>query len=63
MFFDHAGKMKTQTLADGTVSPVPPDMTVPYGFQIGELFKIQDGKIMRIEALVIPEPYGMKSGW
>ena len=61
--FDHAGKMKTQTLADGTVSPVPPDMTVPFAFQIGELFKIQDGKIMRIEALVIPAPYGMKSGW
>jgi len=62
-FFDHAGRMKTQTLADGTVSPVPPDMQVPFTFQIGELFKIQDGKIMRIEALVIPAPYGMKSGW
>ncbi len=61
--FNHAGKMKTQTLADGTVSPVPPDMTVPFSFEIAELFKIQDGKIMRIEALVIPAPYGMKSGW
>ncbi len=61
--FNHAGRMKTQTLADGTVSPVPPDMQVPFGFQIGELFKIQDGKIMRIEALVIPAPYGMTSGW
>ncbi len=63
VFFDQPGRMKTQTLADGTVSPVPPDMTVPYTFEIGELFKIQDGKIMRIEALVIPAPYGMKSGW
>lgn len=62
-FFDHAGRMKTQTLADGTVSPVPPNMQVPYTFQIGELFKISDGKIMRIEAVVIPAPYGMKSGW
>ena len=61
--FDHAGKMKSQVLADGTVSPVPPDMTVPFGFEIAELFKIQDGKIMRIEALVIPAPYGMASGW
>ncbi len=61
--FNHAGKMKTQTLADGTVSPVPPDMQVPFSFEIAELFKIQDGKIMRIEALVIPAPYGMKSGW
>ena len=62
-FFDHAGRMKTQVLADGTVSPVPPDMQVPFTFEIGELFKISDGKIMRIEALVIPAPYGMKSGW
>ena len=62
-FFDHAGKMKTQRLADGTVSPVPPDMQVPFTFEIGELFKIQDGRIMRIEALVIPAPYGMDSGW
>lgn len=61
--FNHAGRMKTQVLADGTVSPAPPDMTVRYGFEIAELFKIQDGKIMRIEALVNPAPYGMKSGW
>jgi len=61
--FNHAGRMKTQTLADGTVSPVPPDMTVPFSFEIEELFKIQDGKIMRIEALVNPVPYGMTSGW
>lgn len=61
--FDHAGRMKTQTLADGTVSPVPPNMQVPYTFEIGELFKISDGRIMRIEALVIPAPYRMKSGW
>lgn len=63
VFFDHAGRMKTQVLADGTVSPVPPDMTVPFTFEIGELFKIRNGKILRIEALVIPAPYGMASGW
>ena len=63
VFFDHAGRMKTQVLADGTVSKVPPDMTVPFTFEIGELFKIRDGKISRIEALVIPAPYGMASGW
>ena len=63
VFFDHAGRMKTQTLADGTVSKVPADMTVPFTFEIGELFQIQDGKIMRIEALVIPAPYGMPTPW
>jgi hypothetical protein len=63
VFFDHAGVMKSQVLADGTVSPVPPDMQVPFTFEIGELFKIRDGKILHIEALVIPAPYGMGSGW
>jgi hypothetical protein len=38
-------------------------MEVPFTFEIGELSKIQDGRIMRIEALVIPAPYGMDSGW
>jgi hypothetical protein len=63
VFFDHAGRMKTQTLAVGTVSKVPADMQVPFTFEIAELFKIQDGKISRIEALVIPAPYGMRAGW
>jgi hypothetical protein len=62
-FFDHAGRMKTQTLADGTVAKVPADMQVPFTFEIAELFKIEDGKIRRIEALVIPAPYGMRAGW
>ena len=60
---NHAGRMKTQVLADGTASPVPPDMQVPFSFEIFELFKIQDGRIMRIEALVSPAPYKMPSGW
>lgn len=54
--------MKTQTLADGTVSSVPPDMQVPLSFEIGKLFKIRNGKILHIEALVIPAPYGTKAG-
>jgi hypothetical protein len=62
-FFDHAGRMQTQTLADGKVSAVPADMQVPFTFQIAELFKIQDGKIRSIEALVIPAPHGMRAGW
>jgi len=62
-FFDHAGRMKTQRLADGTIAPVPPDMQVPFTFEIAELFKIEAGKIRRIQALVIPAPYHMGSGW
>ena len=63
VFFDHGGRMKTQTLADGTVAPVPPDMQVPFTFEIAELFKIDNGAIRRIQALVIPAPYRMRSGW
>jgi hypothetical protein len=32
-------------------------------FFIAELFKVVDGKINRIEALVTPVPYGMYTGW
>ncbi len=31
--------------------------------KVSELFKIVDGKINRIEALVTPVPYGMYAGW
>lgn len=63
VFFDQNGRMKTQRLADGTIAPVPPDMQVPYTFQIEELFKIDNGEIRRILALVNPVPYHMRSGW
>jgi hypothetical protein len=57
--FDHSGKNKTITWADGTEHPVNPPFDQPYSFFIAELFKVQDGKINRIEALVTPVPYGM----
>jgi hypothetical protein len=63
VFFDQNGRMKSQRLADGTISPVPPDMQVPFTFQIEELFKIENGQIRRILALVNPVPYHMSSGW
>ena len=34
----------------------------PYSFLLGELFKIKDGKITRVEAVLLPVPYGMPSG-
>jgi len=40
---------------------VPP-FDQPYSFFIAELFKIVDGKINRIEALVTPVPC-MCTGW
>ena len=63
IFFDHAGKVKTVKLADGSTLTVPPPFDAPYSFSIAELFKIRNGKITRIEAVLLPVPYGMPSGW
>jgi hypothetical protein len=61
--FDHSGKNKTITWADGSSHPVNPPFDQPFSFFIAELFKVSDGKINRIEALVMPVPYGMATGW
>jgi hypothetical protein len=60
-FFDHDATLRSYTLADGRT--VQQARSAPWTWQIAELFKIQGGKIMRIEALVNTGPYGMKSGW
>ncbi|HXQ26860.1 MAG TPA: hypothetical protein VN822_10665 [Candidatus Acidoferrales bacterium] len=60
-FFDHDATLRSYTLADGRT--VKQTRTGPWTWEIAELFKIQNGKIMRIEALVNTAPYGMKSGW
>jgi len=60
-FFDHDATLRSYTLADGRT--VKQTRTAPWTWEIAEMFKIQDGKIMRAEALVNPAPYGMKSGW
>lgn len=62
VFFDHAaGRTRTfQTPDGGTVTAGP---TQPWTWEIAELFKIQDGKIQQIEAILQRVPYGMNSGW
>ncbi len=62
-FFDHAGVIKDVKMTDGTNLHVPPPFDTPYAFEIFELFKIKDGKIMRVEAVLNTVPYGSKSGW
>jgi hypothetical protein len=61
-FFDHSGgATRTFTLPDGrsvTAGPVQ-----PWTWEIAELFRIEKGKIRRIEALLQRSPYGMISGW
>lgn len=60
-FFDHDATLRTYILADGRT--VKQTRTAPWTWEIAEMFKIQDGKIMRVEALVNTGIYGMKAGW
>jgi hypothetical protein len=60
-FFDHDATLRSYTLADGRT--VKQARTGPWTWEIAEMFKIQDGKIMRVEAIVNTGIYGMKSGW
>jgi hypothetical protein len=63
VFFDHAGKIKDVKMNDGTTLHVPPPFDAPFTLQIFELFKIDKGKIVRVEAVINSVPYGMASGW
>jgi hypothetical protein len=63
VFFDHAGIPEVK-LPDGTIRTITgPPFNAPFCFMIGELFKIKNRQITRIEATVIEVPYGMPSGW
>lgn len=61
-FFDMAaGSTRTfQTPNGRTVTEGP---TQPWTWEIAEVFKIEHGKIRRIEAVLTRSPYGMTSGW
>jgi hypothetical protein len=60
-FFDHDATLRSYALADGRT--VKQTRTGPWTWEIAEMFKIQDGKIMRVEAIVNTGIYGMKAGW
>lgn len=62
-FFDHNGTVRRNTLVDGSVRTVGPPFDRPYTFLILELFKIKDGKIRQIEAVLTTVPYYMPSPW
>ncbi len=61
-FFDHsAGKSRHFTTPDGREVVEGP--AEPWTWQVAELFKVEKGKIRRIEAILQRCPYGMNSGW
>jgi hypothetical protein len=61
-FFDHmGGDTRHFKTPDGRAVAAGP--TTPWTWELGELFKIEKGKIRRIEAVLTQSPYGMGSGW
>ncbi|MGH8217275.1 MAG: hypothetical protein ACREUT_01705 [Steroidobacteraceae bacterium] len=61
-FFDHeGGTTRTFRVPDGRIVTAGP--TQPWTWEIAELFKVEGGKIHKIEAVLHRVPYGMNSGW
>ena len=61
-FFDNAsGDARNGRLADGRSVVSGP--SVPWTWQIAEVFKIERGKIGPVESVLHQVPYGMGSGW
>src|SRR5579862_5787835 len=61
-FFDHAaGKTRTFQIPDGRTVTVGP--VTPWTWEMSEVFRVERGKIRRIEAVYHRCPYGMGSGW
>nr|PZN62414.1 MAG: hypothetical protein DIU62_12315 [Pseudomonadota bacterium] len=63
-YFDHDGTPeKMSNTLERTPIDVQPMFRQPFSFYIAELFKIVDGQIRQIEAVLTTVPYGMESGW
>jgi hypothetical protein len=60
-FIDHSGALDTYTLSDGTVKKSP--ILAPHAWHFLEVFKIEQGRIARIESVFVFVPYGMPSPW
>ena len=64
VFFDHAGNVRTwKNLKTGEVKPVGKGVLRPSAWEINELFKIKNGRIYQIEAVLVAVPYKMRSHW
>jgi len=60
-FLDHAGTVKSVKVSDGREVKV--GLQSPFTWEFAELFRVEDGKLRRIEAVLNAAPYRMKSGW
>ncbi len=59
--FDHAGVLRKEKLTDGRT--VAAQFEIPWTWLIMELFKVKDGKLIQVEALVLKVPYNTTSVW
>ena len=57
-FFDHDAAVRSYTLNDGRKVTVA--RTAPWTWMMSEIFKIKDGKIWQVEAVLLSAPYGIK---
>jgi hypothetical protein len=63
-YFDHDGThAKFSRTLDHQQVDVSPTFRQPITFYIAEVFKIEDGKIRQIEAVLTTVPFRMESGW
>jgi hypothetical protein len=62
IFFDHsAGKTRHFETPNGRAVVAGPAQ--PWTWEIAEMFKVENGKLRQIEAILQRSPYGMTSGW
>lgn len=61
VYFDHDATIREFQLRDGRMRY--PRLAGPHTWQVAEVFKIDDGGISQIEAILHQVPYGMSSGW
>lgn len=63
-YFDHDGTPTTMSRTlDRAPVEVAPTFRQPFSFYIAEVFKVVDGQIRQIEAVLATVPYQMESGW
>lgn len=63
-YFDHNGSVaKMSESLDGKMVDVNAMFRQPFSFYIAEIFKVKEGKIRQIEAVLTTVPFGMESGW
>ncbi len=63
-YFDHNGTpAKFSRTLDHAMVDVDPMFRQPFSFYIAEVFKVVDGQIRQIEAVLTTVPFQMESGW